>query len=232
MQRAPLVDLWPRWRADLASAPRMGLVARPPLLPHLRAVDDVQVRDAVASLAMDGHPTTHPQVLGALALHAARVAAAGWPAPLPRTAAPDVVIEAPLAAYAEALSLVRLTILDLLQGAEPVSSLAAAYPGWRRLLCGGEGAAAADMAVMWDLAGSEPTWDLRAALLHLAVWRLEEPLPGAGLLARLTMNTVRAAAGHPWIPAPLGARAAYAQAVEAALASGDAKPWGTLLAAA
>ena len=38
---------------------------------------------------------------------------------------------------------------------------------------------AADLAGMWDLTAREGNWNLRAALLHLAVWRLESPATGA-----------------------------------------------------
>ena len=239
MLREPLTVLWPRWRDVLAEAPDLQRVVSPPLLPHLRSVDEAQLADTIQTLALDGSNFTRRQIRTALDSRALEVSAAGWPGPLTPLEmggqAPERTTDVALGDYAHALSESRLTILELLQGAEAVATLAAVYPRWRRS-CDGERpvsdrSEAADLAGMWDLTAREGNWNLRAALLHLAVWRLESPARGAGRLARLVMNTVRAAAGHSWLSIPMDRVDPYRHAVAAALDEGDARPWAHLLAA-
>jgi len=212
-------------------------VVRPQLLPHLRTIDEAQISDAVRTLELDGFIFTLQQVLAAMVPGAPRVVDAGWPGPLPRPAVganvPDGPHDTTLNDYADALCISRLTILELLQGAEAVTTLVAAYPRWRSCVAGEApttaGAPTKDLAVMWELAAQEENWGVRAALLHLAVWRLEASAPGVGRLARLVMNTVRAAAGHTWLSLPPDLDDDYRRAVTSALTHGDAGPWAQLL---
>ena len=92
-----------------------------------------------------------------MARRAPKAAAAGWPGPLPvepslapMHAGPDRVA---LAGYASALTHARLTILDLLQGAEAIPTLAAVYPALR-IRCLGladceDRRTATEMATVW-----------------------------------------------------------------------------------
>ena len=236
MLREPLPQLWSHWRDVLAEVPYLQRVVRPPLLPHLRTVDETQIADVVLTLSLDGFTCTPQQVQTALAARALEMSEAGWPGPLSRPEfganAPARFSDITLNDYAEALSESRLTILELLQGADAVATLATAYLRWRRC-CGGkrDRIPAGDLAVMWDLAEREGNWNLRAVLLHLAVWRLEDPALGVGRLARLVMNTLRAAGGHAWLSIPVDRKDDYRRAVAAALTEGDARPWADLLAA-
>ena len=238
MALQPLPRLWKAWRTALGECSALTRVARPSLLPHLREVDTAQLADVRHTLGLDGHEVTTAHAAAYMARRAPKAAAAGWPGPVP----PLEVTTAPmragsdraaLGAYASAMTHSRLTILDLLQGAEAVTTLAAVYPALRvRCLglaqCESRGPVP-ETAVMWDLGGAEENWALRAALLHLAVWRCESPSRGTGRLARLVMNTVRAAAGHPWLTVSAERGPEYESAVSAALDDGDAGLWAALI---
>jgi hypothetical protein len=254
-----LTALWMGWRPVVR---RLALTVRPPLLPHLRAVDRAQAVDIAPTLALSGFRVTGPAVAAALARAGTRAHEAGWPGPLPPPVADPVsarsgVSAAALAAldgWVAALGESRVAILALLQGDRPDTFLPAAVPAWREVMtrpavaaglvpsarsrglrrhelpgAPGPSALATCLARMWSLAAEEPGWDVRAALLHLAVLWIR-PWPGANArVARLLLNTQRAAAGHPWLLIPATAAKTYHAGVSAALTQGDAGLFSDLL---
>jgi len=148
----------------------------------------------------------------------------------------------------------RLATLALLQGMPPGEILPGAVGHWRKVLTHPAVAAGLVPAArgaglrrhplangpepeeipgcltrLWSLAATEPAWDVRAVLLHLAVCWIQ-PWPGAnGRVARLALNTLRIAAGHRWLSIPAARVDEYAAAVAAALSEGDAGPFCTIV---
>lgn len=227
----PLKILWDRWATAVSTCPLVVRVSRPPLLPHLRAVDTAQELDAVESLALAGVATDSSEIRAALAASGTRAAAAGWPAALP-AAEPDTGAPAgAVIGYAAALLECRLAMLELLQGGSPEAILAQHVNRWLDLIVRKEDTDSAEIvpASAWTAAEAQPSWVARGILLHLAVHRQRPARPGTGRTARLLMNTLVAAAGHDWVRIPGALRTAYDDAVARGLADGDARPFCTLL---
>ena len=256
-----LSALWERWRPGLlplAATARPALLPHLRAVDHDQTVDipfslalsgyAVPLR-AVASVV--GSAGCEAQLEGWPA-----APAAPDPAPAISRAGVDAGALAALDGWVAALVAGRVAMLNLLQGSPPGELLPAAMPAWHEALvrpavaaglvppsraagprqfhlAGAPSPVRVDACVgrMWELAEAEPAWDVRALLLHLAVLWVR-PRPGAnGRLARLLLNTLRCAAGHPWLQIPPARADAYRQACAAACARGEAGPFARLVAA-
>ncbi len=256
-----LAALWRGWRPELdrlAATARPALLPHLRAVDHDQSVDipftlalsgfAVPVRAVASALGAIG-PEAHLEGWPA-------AMAPADPDPSASRGGVDTAALAALDGWVGALVHSRIAILHLLQGAPAVDLLRVVVPRWHGALAQPAVAAglvpplrgsgprlfhregapepaqvASCLERMWELADAEPAWDVRAFLLHLAVLWIR-PWPGANArLARLLLNTVRSAAGHPWLLIPAEARAGYLRACEAACAGGDAGPFADLAAA-
>jgi len=233
VEELPLKILWDRWTTAVAACPLVERVSRPSLLPHLRAVDEAQEADATHTLALSGIAATSGAVRSALSAAGPRAVAAGWPAALPGAATVAARLNPALTGYAEALLEARLAMLLLLQGSAPETLLAQNLNSWRILITGEEVTYEPNAvpSSIWSAAEGQSSWVARGILLHLALHRARPWSTGTGRTARLLMNTLVAAAGHPWLSIPGTRRNEYRATVDAALLTGDAAPFCRLLAA-
>ena len=255
-----LSALWERWRPELlplATTVRPALLPHLRAIDHDQSVDipfslalsgylvpqravDSAVGSAGCEAQLEGWP-------------AAPVAAD--PAPTISRAGVDAGALAALDGWVAALVAGRVAMLNLLQGSPPGELLPVAVSAWHEALVrpavaaglvpairaagprlfhreGAPSPVRVDACVqrMWELAEAEPAWDVRALLLHLAVLWVR-PWPGAnGRLARLLLNTLRGAAGHPWLLIPPAHADAYGRACAAACVRGDSAPFARLVA--
>ena len=256
-----LAELWERWRPELAPLAVTARPALLPHLRTIDQDQAVDIPFSLALSGYLVPVRAVASALGAAGCEAQLEGWPGAPAapdPAPQTSRAGVEAGAlaALDGWVAALMAGRIAILNLLQGAPPDTLLPVAVAAWHEALvrpavaaglvpairAAGprlfhrDGAPApqridACVARMWELAAAEPAWDLRALLLHLAVlWA--RPWPGAnGRLARLLLNTLRAAGGHPWLSIPPAQADAYLQACTAACVRGDAAPFARLVRA-
>lgn len=255
-----LTELWERWRPDLlplAATARPALLPHLRTIDQDQAMD-IPFSLALSGYVVPLRAVA--SALGAAGCDAQLEGWPGPPAapdPAPETSRAGVEAGAlaALDGWVAALVAGRIAILNLLQGSPPGELLPMAAAAWHEALvrpavaaglvpairAAGprlfhrDGAPAplrvdACVARMWELAAAEPAWDVRALLLHLAVLWVR-PWPGANArLARLLLNTLRAAAGHSWLLIPPGHADDYLKACTAACVRGEAAPFARLVA--
>jgi fido (protein-threonine AMPylation protein) len=86
------------------------------------------------------------------------------------------------------------------------------------------------MPAFFDLLREESDPAVRVVLGHFVFVYIHPYMDGNGRMGRFLMNTMLAAGGYSWIVIPVDARSSYMQALEAASAGEDIRPFADFLA--